>query len=210
MKLGLDTLRDPTQVLATWKKLVEKPFGKQLFSRAIGLMAPYTGTISPQVIELGPGHARVQMRDRWGVRNHLKSVHAVALMNLGEAVTGLAAMSLVPAGGRGIVLGLAMEYVKKARGTITAESRAELPTAPGSHDVDVRGELKNSIGEVVARVHARWRVEIPGLAVGERPVEAQPAPAAPATEAAAGGADVPDEGEAARAAAPAADVRDEG
>lgn len=162
MKLGLDTLRDPTQVLATWKKLVEKPFGKQLFSRAIGLMAPYTGTIHPQVIELEPGHARVQLRDRWTVRNHLKSVHAVALMNLGEAATGLAAMSILPSGGRGIVLELAMEYVKKARGTITAEAFAVLPTEPGSHDVDVRGELKNSIGEVVSCVRARWRVEIPG------------------------------------------------
>ncbi len=185
MKLGLETLRDPTQVLATWKRLVQKPFGKQLFSRAIGLMAPYTGTIGPQVIELGPGFARVQMRDRWGVRNHLKSVHAVALMNLGEACTGLAAMSLVPAGGRGIVLELAMEYVKKARGTITAESRAELPTTPGSHDVDVRGELKNSVGEVVSRVRARWRVQIPGVAAGDTATATAEATDEVATDAAA-------------------------
>ena len=170
MKLGLETLRDPTQVLATWKKLVEKPFGKQLFSRMLGLMAPYTGTIQPHVVELGPGHARVQLRDRWGVRNHLKSVHAVALMNLGEAATGLAAMSILPSGGRGIVLELAMEYVKKARGTITAEARVDLPDAPGKHDIEVHGELRNSLGEVVARVRARWRIDLPARA--ERPAEA--------------------------------------
>ena len=168
--IGIDVLRDPTKVVEVWNNLSKRPFGRQLFSRALGLMAPYTGTVSPQVIELEPGHARVQIRDRWGVRNHLKSVHAVALMNLGEACTGLAAMSLVPAGGRGIVLELAMEYVKKARGTITAESRAELPTTPGSHDIEVHGELRNSLGEVVARVRARWRIDLPARA--ERPAEA--------------------------------------
>ena len=157
MKLRLD----PTSILKTWKTLVDKPFGKQLVSRAVGLMAPYTGSITPQILELGPGYARVQMRDRWGVRNHLRSLHAVALMNLGEACTGLAVMSAVPAGGRGIVLELGMTYVKKARGTITAESRVTLPETPGSHDLWVEGELFNATGELVARARARWRLEIP-------------------------------------------------
>jgi acyl-coenzyme A thioesterase PaaI-like protein len=157
MKLRLD----PTSILNTWKTFVDKPFGKQLVSRAIGLMAPYTGTISPQVVDIAPGYAKVQMRDRWGVRNHLKSLHAVALMNLGEASTGLAVMSAVPPGGRGIVLELGMTYLKKARGTITAEARAAIPETPGSHDLWVEGELMNATGEVVARARARWRIEIP-------------------------------------------------
>lgn len=161
MKLGIDSLRDPTRVLELWKSMSAKTFGKQLFSRAVGLMAPYTGSVSPQVIELGPGHAKVQIRDRWGVRNHLKSIHAVALMNLGEAVTGLAAMSKLPAGGRGIVRELAMEYIKKARGTITGECHVEIPTEPGSHEFDVHGELRDSVGEVVARVRARWKIDVP-------------------------------------------------
>lgn len=162
MKLAaLDSLRDPTKILDTWNSLAPKPFGKQLFSRMLGLMAPYTGTISPLVVELSAGHARVQIRDRWSLRNHLQSVHAIALMNLGEATTGLAVMSLVPAGGRGIPRELNMEYIKKARGTITAESTVTLPTEPGTHDVDVVGELRNSIGEVVARIRARWRIDLP-------------------------------------------------
>lgn len=171
MKFGIDSLRDPTRLLETWKSLSLKPFGKQLFSRAVGLMAPYTGTVNPQVVELGPGYARVQIRDRWGVRNHLKSVHAVALMNLGEAATGLAVMSQVPAGGRGIVLELGMEYLKKARGTITADASVELPKTPGTHDLEVRGDLRNSVGEVVARVRARWRLDLPAQA--ERPEGAE-------------------------------------
>lgn len=161
MKLGIDSLRDPTKVLELWQSLSGKTFGKQLFSRAIKLMVPYTGSVSPLVLELEPGHAKVQIRDRWGVRNHLQCVHAVALMNLGEAVTGLAVMSLMPPGSRGIVRELSMEYVKKARGTITGEARVEIPTAPGSHDFDVHGELRNSVGEVVARARARWKIDLP-------------------------------------------------
>ena len=168
--IGIDVLRDPTKVVEVWNNLSKRPFGRQLFSRALGLMAPYTGTVSPQVIELEPGHARVQIRDRWGVRNHLKSVHAVALMNLGEACTGLAAMSLVPAGGRGIVLELAMEYVKKARGTLTSECAIEPPAASERREVDVEAVIRDASGEVVARVRARWRIDLPARA--ERPAEA--------------------------------------
>lgn len=213
MKLSIDSLRDPTRVLELWKSLSEKTFGKQLFARAIALAVPYTGSVSPLVTELSPGHARVQIRDRWGVRNHLKCVHAVALMNLGEAVTGLAVMSSLPPGARGIVRELSMEYLKKARGTITGEAQVSVPTASGSHDFDAHGELRNSIGEVVARVRARWRLEVPAAegAASTAPLEVTPNAEADAPASAASGLDVPDEGEphAGTKRPPAGDLPDE-
>ncbi|MDC0673529.1 DUF4442 domain-containing protein [Nannocystis radixulma] len=176
MKLGIESLRDPTRVLDMWKSLSVKTFGKQLFARAISLAVPYTGSIAPLVLELEAGHAKVQMRDRWSVRNHLRCVHAVALMNLGEAVTGLAVMSLLPHGARGIVTQLSMEYVKKARGTITGDAKVEVPAGPGTHEFEVQGELRNSIGEVVARVRARWRIDVPEVAVADAGIGAAAAP----------------------------------
>jgi acyl-coenzyme A thioesterase PaaI-like protein len=124
----------------------------------LGFMIPYTGSIHPLVLELRPGFAKVQMRDRRAVRNHLHSIHAIALMNLGEVTTGLAMTLAMPDGARGIVTGLSMEYVKKARGLLTAECSAPPFDASVSAQHDFHADIVDSSGDVVARATAHWLV----------------------------------------------------
>lgn len=140
-----------------WKKLNRLPAGDWLFSIFLGLYAPYSGSISAKVEALFPGQARVSIRDRRKVRNHLKSIHAIALINLGEIATGLAVLSTIPDNMRGIVLGLEAEYLKKARGKLTANAVFELPDAiEDNSPVKVTAEISDSDGDVVTRVHATW------------------------------------------------------
>ena len=140
-----------------WKKLNRLPAGDRLFSIFLGMYAPYSGSISARVESLSPGQARVSIRDRRRVRNHLKSIHAIALINLGEIATGLAMLSTIPDTMRGIVLGLEAEYLKKARGRLTADASFELPVdIVDNSPVKVTAEIFDQQGDVVTRVHASW------------------------------------------------------
>jgi acyl-coenzyme A thioesterase PaaI-like protein len=145
-------------ILRQWEKLQGRPGGKRLFSWMIGRHARYTGTIGARVVELEPGSAKVRMRDRPGLRNHLQSIHAVALANLGELATGLAMTVAIPPHARGIPTRLTLEYIKKARGEITAEARCERPDGREPQTYEARADLTDAAGEVVARAVAEWLV----------------------------------------------------
>jgi hypothetical protein len=62
--------------------------------------------------------------------------------------------------GRGIIRSLKMDYLKKARGTITATCDVAVPEQAGDHDVDVEALLHSEEGELVARAKAVWKITI--------------------------------------------------
>jgi len=150
------------QILLTWDRLSRLPFGKRLFSWGVGRAARYTGSVGGVYTEVRAGFARVELRDRPAVRNHLASVHAVALVNLAEMTSGVALLTALPPGVRGIVTGLSISYFKKARGTLVCTTTAQPPSAvlePMTHDV--QADIVNAEGEVVARCLVHWRLSPP-------------------------------------------------
>ncbi len=149
---------------ASWRRLSELPGGKTLFSLMVGWMTPYSGTLGARVSELEPGWCRVTLRDRRRVRNHLASVHAMALANVAEMASGLAVLVGLPPGIQGIVTGFSISYLKKARGLLTAECRVRGLNVTAEQEYEAPVEITDAQGDVVAHATARWRL---------RPVPAQ-------------------------------------
>ena len=143
---------------AQWRRLAALPGGKHIFSTVLGRYVPYTGTIGAVIQQLEPGLCVASLRDRRGVRNHLGSIHAMALANLGEMVTGLALMNSLPDNARGILAGFSVEYLKKARGRLTAECRCEIPADNSEQEYQLTGEIRDAEGDIVSIAQARWLV----------------------------------------------------
>src|SRR5690606_12050871 len=99
----MHTASTESGVLRQWRRFNALPLGRCLFNRMVGFTVPYAAAIRPEILAIEPGLARACIRDRRGVRNHLRSIHAVALINLAELTANLAMMSLQPPGGRWIV-----------------------------------------------------------------------------------------------------------
>lgn len=148
------------RINSLWHSLHTKPAGTWIFSRLVCRMVPYSGTVHPHVRELRPGYARLTMRDRHRVRNHLNSIHAIALANLGELASGLAMITALPPGIRSIVTGFQAEYLKKARGTLEAECSCQVPAdIRETTDVVVMAQIRDPGGDLVARTQANWRLD---------------------------------------------------
>jgi len=92
------------------------------------------------------------------VRQHLGSVHAVALVNLAEVTSGLAMLGAAGPGVRGIVTALRIEYQKKARGLLRAESFATPPAVTEPTDAEVTASITDTEGDVVAIATVTWRL----------------------------------------------------
>jgi acyl-coenzyme A thioesterase PaaI-like protein len=141
-----------------WPLLADKPFGPKLFSRFLGRLIPYTGTIRPLVTQLEPGVAVVKLKSHKCVANHLGSVHAIALANLGELTTGLALHYSLDPKQRAILTHLTLKFVKKARGVITARSCWTIPPKIQGPQV-LEAILYDEENHIVANVEATWLVD---------------------------------------------------
>ena len=155
-----------TKVLSLFNKMKSFPFGKQMFSLSFAMWAPYFMTIRPHVEELEAGKTVVSMNQRWGVQNHIKTVHAIAVCNLVEMAMGLVTEATLPNHLRWIPMGMDVAYKAKAMGKLTASSNIDpvtffsLEKYPGMVKVPV--EVTDKAGVVVSTAEVRlWISEKP-------------------------------------------------
>jgi len=138
------------KTLGIYNRLAKMPFGKYIVIRALTFKAPYFGTIRPLIIAAGHGSCTTEMRDRRAVHNHLGTIHAIAMCNMCELTGGLAIEFAIPAHLRWIPKQMTVQYLKKAKGKLTAHSELkEKSLSPG--DVSVPVEIRDNAGDVVTR-----------------------------------------------------------
>ena len=151
-------------VLKSWRQLEGIPFGKAAFSFMFSVQAPYFLNIRPQVQELKPGYAQVSLNQRWGLQNHIKTVHAIAVCNLVELAMGLVTESTIPKHLRWLPKGMDVNYLKKATGKLTAttdinpETFFLLEKYPG--EVKVPVSVKDAAGIEVTSAEVRLWISL--------------------------------------------------
>ncbi|MDX8382104.1 MAG: DUF4442 domain-containing protein [Ghiorsea sp.] len=149
-----------TRILKLWLKLGNSTFGRFMFSRLLGLFVPYSGSVRPLVLQLKPGYSLVQLKEHRGIRNHLRSVHAIALANVGELASGLAMLVALPDDVKAIVVKLDIQYLKKARGTLLIEGFANPPKdITEAVDSIATAIIKDEEGDVVAKLDVFWKMK---------------------------------------------------
>ena len=184
-----------TWLRVQWERLRAVPGGKLLLSKALGLYVPYTGSVDPRIEDLGPGYAKVSMKER-RVRNHLRSVHAIALANLAELTGNLAMMYAMPATARFIVTHFSIEYLSEGprhhhrrvplrRASDRGEARVREPrraARQGGRDGRHRGREESRRPRQFGRARgvmggdARASSETGGHPEGGRPLDGHPHP----------------------------------
>lgn len=149
---------DSENLLRWWNLLRSVPGGSYIFSWLVGKIVPYTHSIRGRVLELEKGSCRVLLKDAKRVRNHLGSIHAMALANHCEMASGLALITALPPHSRGILKEFSIQYLKKARGDLIAESDVMPLLSNEAADISVEVSTKNAEGDVVAQAQALWRI----------------------------------------------------
>ena len=141
-----------------WSFLENKPMGRWLFHRVLAFINPYTGSLKAKVCVLSKGYCRIELNDRRAIRNHLNSIHAIALTNLGEFTSGLALLSLFTDNLRGIPVDIHIEFLKKARGKLVAECTTDIADFTTEILHTVTAEIRDQEGDIVARTRVMWKL----------------------------------------------------
>lgn len=134
-------------VMELWRTCERLPAGRRIFSLLFSWKAPYFRTVRPVFLDLRPHRADLVVRKRWGVQNHIGTVHAIALCNGLEAAMGALAEVTIPCEQRWIPKAMQVNYLAKADSDI----RCVAETTPDDWAVPPEG------GEVPVAVSGRRR-----------------------------------------------------
>ncbi|KAG0202271.1 hypothetical protein BGX28_005156 [Mortierella sp. GBA30] len=172
-KLG--SLRDPLQIWDALNNIGLLPIRLRawIFSTIVGFANPYSRSINYRITELRKGKACGVMKARQDrdtmsslvietkkISNPFRCVHAGALITFGETVGGLAVFTLLGKKDRAILTNINAEYIKVARGLLTASSIIQPIKDREITELVNEVLIKNAAFETVAKLTLTWRVDL--------------------------------------------------
>lgn len=149
----------PKALLDTYQRFKTLPLGSLAFDAGLSFTAPFNASVAPAVKVLEPGGAVLEMQDRPWRRNHLGSLHAMALGTLAEITANLALLASLPDGARMIPTSFHIDFAKKARRKVVAACAFDRELLAGHPEsLQLHVELVDSKGDVVARTAQTCRL----------------------------------------------------
>lgn len=135
-------------------------------SRLIGFIAPYADNIRPIIERMDEKETIVRITEKASMKNPFNSIHAAALVNLGDLACGLQVTNqIAPRKLRAIPVEICAEYYKKSRGVIRAICRDVVPLELSQMELyrerpsfRVVAECRDESNELVALIKMIWSV----------------------------------------------------
>ncbi|CAO3626783.1 unnamed protein product [Mucor fragilis] len=160
------TLRHSRRPLVVWEKLNKpliKIFRPKIFAFLLGNINPYSGSIDMRISTFSRGFCTGFMRDRHNNRNPFRSIHATALATFAETVGELGLLSSLKDDKDEITLvSLELEFIKKARGLLTASTDFTIPDED-TKEVKIDVVVKDRTLDTVAIAHLVWDIKSKSL-----------------------------------------------
>lgn len=146
-----------TPLLTLYTKISQWPLGHWIFSKAVCFKAPYFSSISPAITRLENGRCEARIKDHRAVRNHIGTVHAIALCNLAELCAGLMIDASLPKDMRWIPKAMNVSYLKRAKGTMRAIATPQIAiiSAAESYELPVNVDVLDDAGDFVFNAEIR-------------------------------------------------------
>ncbi|KAF9380372.1 hypothetical protein CPB97_008384 [Podila verticillata] len=131
-----------------------------LFSLAVGFANPYSRSIHYRITEVEKGKVCGVMKETPEISNTLRCVHAAALITFGETVGTLTVLTWLGKKDRVILTNISCEYIKVARGYLTATSL--VPDFKEAHATDLTTEvtIKNQAFDTVSKLTLTWELDL--------------------------------------------------
>jgi acyl-coenzyme A thioesterase PaaI-like protein len=97
-----------------------RPYPASLLSFVIGRLVPFTGTAGVRYEKMSRHEVIVSLKNKRSVRNHIRQVHAAAMMLLAETATGMVVGMNIPDDKIPLLKSMQSDFVQRSSGAIRA------------------------------------------------------------------------------------------